>query len=251
VRRLAVWFEGIIYKNARHIVGLSPGMVNGVTKFENLDKVSMIPNMAKIDEFWPRAKNLILLESLGLKASSFKLIHFGSLGIANDGMSILRAAELLSSDKSIEFVFIGGGSTEEELKRYCLKRGMKNVFFLGRYSMKETSEIVNFCDASMVSFKDIPILYTNSPNKLFDSMSAGKPIILNSAGWTKDLVYDANCGYYVNPKRPEELVKTIRKLQNNPELCSLLGKNARNLAEKKYDKDILCDQYLNLLETLV
>lgn len=251
VRKLAVWFERTIYNHARHIVGLSPGMVNGVTKFEPTNKVSMIPNMAKINEFWPRSKNQTLLESVGLKANSFKLIHFGSLGMANDGMSIIRAAELLSSDQSIEFVFIGGGSTEEELKRYCLKRGMQNVFFLGRYSMKETSEIVNFCDASMVSFKDIPILYTNSPNKLFDSLSAGKPIIVNSAGWTKDLVQDANCGYYVNPQRPEELVNTIRKLQNDPELCSLLGKNARKLAENKYDKGILCNQYLNLLETLV
>lgn len=251
IRKVAVWFERTIYRHARHIVGLSPGMVKGVTKFEPTDKVSMIPNMSKIDEFWPRTKNQTLLVSLGLRVSSFKLIHFGSLGIANDGMSIIRAAELLSSDSNIEFVIMGGGSTEKELKQYCLERRLRNVFFLGSYSMKDTSEIVNFCDACIVSFKDIPILYTNSPNKLFDSLSAGKPIIVNSAGWTKDLVQDANCGYYVDSHRPEELVNTIRKLQNNPELCSLLGKNSRKLAETKYDKGILCNQYLNLLETLI
>jgi hypothetical protein len=68
--------------------------------------------------------------------------------------------------------------------------------------------------------------------------SLSKDILLlrNSAGWTMDLVQDANCGYYVNPQRPEELVDTIRKLQNDPELCSLLGKNARKLAEKNMIK---------------
>ena len=251
VREMAIWFERIIYKHAQHIVGLSPGMVDGVTKFQPAHKVSMIPNMAKIDEFWPRERNENLRESLGLRKSSFKVIHFGSLGLANDGMSIIRAAELLATDQSIEFVFIGGGSKEDELKGYCLEKRMKNVFFLGKFSMNKTSEIVNFCDVSMVSFKNIPILFTNSPNKLFDSMSAGKPIIVNSAGWTKDLVQDAKCGFYVNPQNPEELVSTIKKLQKDSELCQEFGKNSRRLAEEKYDKSILCKQYLDLLQTLV
>jgi len=251
VREMAIWFERIIYKHDQHIVGLSPGMVDGVTKFQPAHKVSMIPNMAKIDEFWPRERNENLRESLGLRKSSFKVIHFGSLGLANDGMSIIRAAELLATDQSIEFVFIGGGSKEDELKGYCLEKRMKNVFFLGKFSMNKTSEIVNFCDVSMVSFKNIPILFTNSPNKLFDSMSAGKPIIVNSAGWTKDLVQDAKCGFYVNPQNPEELVSTIKKLQKDSELCQEFGKNSRRLAEEKYDKSILCKQYLDLLQTLV
>ena len=70
--------------------------------------------------------------------------------------------------------------------------------------MRIFSEVVNCCDASMTSFLDLPILYTNSPNKLFDSLSAGKPIIVNSAGWTKDLVENENCGFYVDPNNPED-----------------------------------------------
>lgn len=248
LQKLAVSFEKSIYKNAKHIVALSPGMAAGVLKYEPKEKVSMIPNMAKIDAFWPREKNEQFQTELGLRTDSFKLIHFGALGIANGAMSIIRGAEELKEDTSIEFIFIGGGSTEEELKTYCQQHQLKQVHFLGRFPMKETSEIVNLCDVSMVSFKDLPILYTNSPNKLFDSLSAGKPIIVNSAGWTKDMVEKHNCGFYVNPNVAQELVDKILLLKKNPEILKEMGRKSRTLAETVYDKSILCKQFVETVE---
>src|SRR5690606_33042037 len=118
---------------------------------------------------------------------------------------------------------------------------------LPRVPMKETSEIVNFCDVSLVSFKDLPILYTNSPNKLFDSLSAGKPIIVNSAGWTKDLVEEQECGIYVDPSKPQELINAIKELQANPEKFRLMGERSRKLAETKFDKTILCKKFVEII----
>src|SRR5690606_23304157 len=123
------------------------------------------------------------------------------------------------------------------------------VHFLGKFPMTKTSEIVNFCDVSIVSFMDLPILYTNSPNKLFDSLSAGKPIIVNSAGWTKDLVEKHNCGYYVNPANPQELIDKILFLKENLTVSKQLGANSRNIAETKYDKSILCTQFVTTVES--
>lgn len=114
--------------------------------------------------------------------------------------------------------------------------------------MKDVSEIVNFSDVSMISFLDLPILYTNSPNKLFDSLSAGKPIIVNSAGWTKDIAEKYNCGYYVNPNYPQELVEKVLYLQSNPDLVREMGENSRRLAETVYDKSILCKQFVEVIE---
>jgi glycosyltransferase involved in cell wall biosynthesis len=100
----------------------------------------------------------------------------------------------------------------------------------------------------MVSFKDIPILYTNSPNKLFDSLSAAKPIIVNSAGWTKELVEKEKCGFYVDPNKPVELVDKIKLLQQSPDLVAKMGVNSRILAEKVYDKEILCNKVVSVIE---
>lgn len=249
--KLANWFEKFIYENASHIVALSPGMADGIhRKHIPVSKISMIPNMAKIKDFWPREKDYDLMLQLGLSKDSFKVIHFGALGLANGAMSIIESAKFLNDTINIEFIFIGGGSTEDELIKECQKNSLKNVHFLGSFPMSKTSDIVNLCDVSIVSFKDLPILYTNSPNKLFDSLSAGKPIIVNSAGWTKEMVEKNNCGFYVNPNRPEELVSKIKLLQADNELVKKMGQNSRMLAEKEYDKGILCNRYVNLIENL-
>lgn len=249
--RIVTFLEKLIYKNALHIVTLSPGMTDGVKKVGILDeKISMIPNMSKIDEFWPREKNLNLCISLGLNTKSFKIVHFGALGIANGAMTIIESAKLLKDNANIEFIFIGGGSTEETLKSECEKSDLKNVHFLGAFPMSVTSDIVNLCDMSIVSFLNLPILYTNSPNKLFDSLSAGKAIIVNSAGWTKALVEDNKCGVYVNPIYPKELSDKLLELSSAPEIVVEMGKAARHLAETKYDKSILCKQFNDVVSSL-
>ena len=249
LRNTALWLEKSIYNNAKHIVALSPGMEEGVlrTGIEQ-SKVTMIPNMSKIDHFFPRKYNLELMNKYGLKKDNFKLVYFGSMGLSNGIDYILETAKLLKSHTDIDFIFIGYGSMIESFLEYCKTHKLDNIKFLGRFGVEEASELVNFCDASLVTFANIPILYTNSPNKLFDSLSAGKPIIVNSKGWTKTMVETNNCGVYVDPESPEDFVTKILYLKNNPEELVLMGENARKLAESTYDKSILCAQYTKVVE---
>lgn len=250
LQSLARWFEKTIYRYASHVVALSPGMLDGVVKYIPKERTSMIPNMAKVDEFWPRERSIALMKDLGLSLDTFKVIHFGSLGLANGAEYIVDTAVLMKNKYDIEFIFIGGGSTEESLRDKVNELGLNNVRFLGAFPMAKTSEIVNFCDISVVSFSDIPILYTNSPNKLFDSLSAGKPIIVNSRGWTKDLVETEQCGYFVDPKKPKELVNRLLYLQQNPEVVKRFGEKSRYLAETVYDKSILCASFSAVVESV-
>lgn len=244
------WFEKTLYRNAKHVVALSPGMQEGVMKYIPKEKTSMIPNMSKIDEFWPREPDRKLLKQLDLQPDTFKVIYLGAVGLANSADYIIDAAFLLKDDPSIEFVFLSKGSNENRLKERCKQSGLNNIKFLGFFPMKETSEIVNLCDVSLVTFANLPILYTNSPNKLFDSLSAGKPIIVNSAGWTKQMVEENNCGFFVLPEQPEDLAEKIKLLQSNPALTAKMGRNSRLLAETKFDKSILCSEFAAMIQNL-
>ena len=119
-RKVALWFEKTIYRNAEHVVALSPGMREGVlNRGIEEQKVSMIPNMSKVDIFWNRQKNMGLMRKLGLKEDSFKIIYFGSMGIANGMEYIVGAIEELREHDDIEFLFAGGGATESDLKEKC------------------------------------------------------------------------------------------------------------------------------------
>lgn len=245
------WFESTIYKNSKHVVALSPGMYDGVVKAGTpKNKISTIPNMSKKDEFWPREKDLDLIKELKLKEDSFKVVYFGTMGLANGMDYILDAAKYIKNDKDIEFVFLGGGAMETTLKERCKLEGLDFINFYGKVPMKKLSAIVNLCDVSLVTFSNLPILATNSPNKLFDTLSAGKAIIVNSPGWTKTMVEENECGAYVDPTKPKELADQIIELKNNPDIYKKMGVNARLLAENKFDKSILCDQYAKLVNKI-
>ena len=249
--RLAKWFERHIYKKAAHIIALSPGMEDGVLA-EGIpqEKVSMISNMAKIDKFWVREPHTGIMEELKLKPEVFKVIYFGSLGVSNAIDYILDAAKLLIDNKSIEILFLGSGSEVETIKNRIASDQLTNVRYLGNFNMEKTSEIVNICDVSLVTFSNIPILATNSPNKLFDSLSAGKPIIVNSPGWTKTMVEEHKCGFFVDPNSEQALVDRIVSMSQDKDALIQMGLNSRKLAETEYDKSILCDKIVKVVHAV-
>ena len=99
-----------------------------------------------------------------------------------------------------------------------------------------------------MSFLNIPILNSNSPNKLFDSLSAELPIIVNSEGWTKSLVNKHQCGVYYKYGDFNSFENAINKLLIKDNL-KLFSKNARKLALNQYDKSILCQKVCDVIES--
>lgn len=100
---------------------------------------------------------------------------------------------------------------------------------------------------SLVPLKGTPVLDTSSPNKLYESLSAGVPVIQNTKGWIKNLLEDNNCGYTVDADDERELVEKLIYLADNPESGKAMGANARALAETEFDKEILAEKMLQAL----
>lgn len=245
-------FEKRIYKRSEHVVALSPGMQEGVIKAGTpIEKTSMIPNMSKPDIFYPHEVNMDVVKQFGIDLTKFNVIHFGMLAVANGLDYIIKAAIELKKrgDSSIQFLFMGEGAMQPMLEEMVKENGLENVRFLGNYKVGVVAEVTNCCNASITSFKNLPILATNSPNKLFDSLSAGKTIIVNSAGWTKDMVEKDNCGFFVDPEKPEMLADKLLEVKDNKPLLDEWGKNARKLSVEVYDKAKLSAQVADVLET--
>ena len=173
---------------------------------------------------------------------------------ASNGLGYIVEAAKVARDRGLDdlnFIFLGYGSTEPMLKNMVAEYGLQNVQFLGNHPMKAVSEIVNCCDASITTFNNVPILATNSPNKLFDSLSAGKPIIVNSSGWTKDLVETEDCGFFANPENPADLIDKLVACKDDKVTLKRWGENSRRLSVEVFDKDILSAKVANVLENSV
>lgn len=241
-------FEKSIYENANHVVGLSPGMIDGIVAVGTpVEKTTMIPNMAKPEEFFPHEKSYEIASQFGIDLSHFNVIHFGSMGRANGLKYLIEAAKELDS-RDIDFIFMGGGATEPKLKAMVEKYNLHNVKFLGNHPMKTVMEVVNCCDLSFISFMNLPILKTNSPNKLFDSLSAAIPIAVNSAGWTKDMVEENDCGFYADVDNPKDLANKILEIKDNKKLLVRWSKNARKLSETTYNRKNLTAKVADVIE---
>ena len=246
--------ERRIYEKSEFVVALSPGTQEGVISAGMpREKTAMIPNMSKPDLFYPRPVNVDVVREFNLDLNKFNVVYFGAMGRSSGLEYIINAAKTLKErgNDDVAFVLLGDGSTYPRLMRLAEEYGLDNVRFLGNHKMDLVSEIVNCCDVSITTFLNLPVLKNNSPNKLFDSLSAGKPIIVNSAGWTKDLVEKEDCGCFVDPDRPEDLAEKLLEIKYDRELLDRWGKNARRLSVEVFDKNLLCAQVADILERVV
>ncbi|MCG8347242.1 MAG: glycosyltransferase family 4 protein [Chloroflexales bacterium] len=248
---LARWLERSIYRNAAHIVALSPGMRDGVLDTGiPADRVSIIPNASDLDLFSPDLDGTAFRERLGLQGK-FVCTYFGTMGEANDLSQAVEAARILHErqERNIVFVLHGNGRRRPVLEAFCRKHGLTNVIFSDPIPDKQAvAHLLAAADVGMIIYRNVPILYTCSPNKLFDTFAAGRAAIVNTPKWLKELVEDNACGVYVRPDDALDLANQVTYLRDHPELVQTYGRNARLLAERSFDRRKLAAQLLDIFE---
>jgi glycosyltransferase involved in cell wall biosynthesis len=232
LRRAARALERFVYRRSARLIALSPGIRDGmVAAGAPAERVTLVPNAADLDLFRPAAP-----------PERFRVSYFGTMGEANDLTAAIEAARLLPD---VEFLLVGDGKRRAELERSA----PPNVVFTGPASGKEeVAELASRSSACLTLFKDVPVLATNSPNKLFDTFAAGRPAIVNMDGWMRELVERNEAGLYVRAGDAAQLAERIAWLRGHPEEAERMGRNARVLAEREFDRDELAGRALAVLE---
>src|SRR4051795_2546184 len=247
LRRIARWLERYVYRHAAHVIALSPGMRDGVIAAGTPpEKVTLVPNASDLELFSPDLDGGEVRERLGL-GDRFVCTYFGTMGEANDLTQVLEAAALMDDD--VRFVLHGDGKRRRALEEQARARGLGNVVFSDPLPDKESvARLAAASDACMTIYKNVPVLYTCSPNKLFDTFAAGRAAIVNTPGWLQELVEDNEAGVYVRPADPGDLARQVAELREHPELVERYGRNARKLAETKFSRDMLAERAFGVLE---
>lgn len=240
-RLLKKWLfrqEKKIYQSAERIVALSPGMSDWIKKVVPEKKVYIIPNMADCQFFTKEIKNPKLVEFYHAN-EPFVITYFGSIGTTNHLEFFLDIAEKsLEKGLDVNFKIVGDGGRLSDIKLSAYLRKLSNVDFIRHQNKGGVRDILNISDATYVCFADLPVLATNSPNKLFDSLASGKLTIVNTPGWTKDLVEKYKCGFYTDPNDPENFLAQIKPFLKDRALLDTYKNNARQIAERHYSKKL-------------
>ncbi|OHB85364.1 MAG: hypothetical protein A2Z38_08055 [Planctomycetes bacterium RBG_19FT_COMBO_48_8] len=141
----------------------------------------------------------------------------------------------------------GSGGKRAELEKMASKYELTNVIFSNLVPDKEqVARIVAGCDVCMTIYRAAKE-HTWSPNKMFDALAAGKPVLINVPGWLGETIEKNNCGRCLDANRPQMLADALEELAAEPELCRQMGKNARELAEREFDRVKLANRLENVL----
>jgi glycosyltransferase involved in cell wall biosynthesis len=241
-----------IYHAANHIVALSPGIKDGIVQAGIApEKITMIPNASDLDLFRPEVDGCAARERLGL-GRRFAAVYFGAMGMANGLEYAIEAARILAERErdQIVLVLLGDGGRRGELEKLARVYGLHNVVFHPPADKEELARVVAGCDACLTIYRAARE-QTWSPNKMFDALAAGKPVLINVPGWLGETIEKNGCGRYVDPTRPEALAEALEELANDPGLCRRMGASARSLAERQFDRHVLAAQFEQVLKDAV
>ncbi len=244
-QRLARALECFVYSRSARVIALSPGIRDGVIAAGvSPERVSLVPNASDLELFSPTLDREVERRRLGL-GTGFVCSYFGTMGEANDLSQVVRAAPMAPD---VTFVLLGDGKHREGLRQQAERLGAANVVFLDPEPDKAAvARLAAASDACLTIFKDVPVLATNSPNKLFDTFAAGRAAIVNQPGWMQRLVEDNHAGVFVRPGDPADLAEKVGWLRDNPGEVERYGRNARLLAEREFGRDELAGRALEIL----
>lgn len=238
-----------IYRQADHIVALSPGMKEGIVRTGiATDKVTVIPNGSDLDLFRPELDGSAARKRLGL-GDRFAAVYFGAMGLANGLDYVIEAGRILAerNEDHIVLVLHGGGGKCDELKTLVKQYQLCNVIFSDLVPDKsEVAHIVAGCDVCLTVYRAAKE-HTWSPNKMFDSLAAGKPVLINVGGWLGGTIENNQCGRSLAADRPEALADALVELAGDRALCEAMGRNARALAEREFDRHLLANRLEEVL----
>lgn len=256
LRFAAHQLEHWAYKNSTAVVALSPGMKKGVVTTGYPEaKVAVIPNSSDNHEFTFNLSDAEKFRSernwLGDKPL---LVYTGTFGKVN-GVSYMvdLAKELLDRGSDVRILLVGAGAERDIVKQAAEAAGVYqvNLFIEDPLPKKDIPALLSAATMASALFIDLPEMRPNSANKFFDALASGTPILLNYGGWMHDLVNKHECGLAMWQQSIQSVAEQLDKQIHDQAWLDMAGSAARKLAEKYFDRDLLANQLISVLEAAV
>jgi glycosyltransferase involved in cell wall biosynthesis len=240
--------EWCSYRSAHRLVGLSPGIVKGIARLGVDERnIKMIPNGCDIDLF---AADVQPWRPKGVEAGDLMAVFAGTHGMANGLDAVLDAARELQrrGRLDIKLVLVGQGKTKPHLQRRAQSEGLTNVIFHQPVNKQRLAGLMAETDIGLQILANVPAFYYGtSPNKFFDYIAAGVPVLNNYPGWLAEMIHDAECGYAVAPQQPGEFADALIAAADDRQRLAKMGDNARRLAQAQFDRRELSGHFVGWL----
>jgi len=253
---MAKRLETLAYRNSTAIVALSPGIRMGILKSGYpSSRIAVVPNSSDNRQFsiqndaakaWRKTRPWLGDHPL--------LVYAGAFGKINGvGYLVRIAMHLKKLAPDIRILLIGDGSEKEAIIKHARDSEVLgiNLFFENKIPKRDIPVIFAAADMLSSVFIDLKEMQSNSANKFFDALAAGKPILINYGGWQAELVSKAKCGIVTWKMNDSQAAALIAQCLLDTHWLLQAGKNAKKLALDLFDRDKLATQLASVLGNII
>ena len=247
---LVLWAMGVLewlsYHSAHRLVGLSPGIVDGIAhRGVPRERIVTVPNGCDLHIFagavqpWRPAQVL---------PRDLLAVFAGTHGTANGLDAVLDAAAELKcrGRDDIKLLLIGQGKLKAGLQARAQREGLSNVVFHDPVNKERLAGLMAATDLGLQVLANVPAFYYGtSPNKFFDYIAAGLPVLNNYHGWLAEMIDAQRCGFTVAPDSPIAFADALEQAAADRSALKAMGERARLLAEAQFDRALLADRWVD------
>jgi glycosyltransferase involved in cell wall biosynthesis len=245
LQKVAYALESRCYKASSLVVTLSIGMKENILKrFPNVKAID-VTNAANIPLFSKPLK----FGGKGILQEKKYSIYTGNIGIVNNSIWLLEAAKVLQSRgrTDLKILIIGDGQQRELIESEIKKHQLVTIIVWGLMPKESLVGYIQHAMVSLVPLKGTPVLDTSSPNKFFESLAAGIPVVQNTQGWMKDFLEQYQIGFTLDPNDPVQLAEMLIELDYKQDMLREMGARASEIAANQFDKDFLANKMLEAI----
>lgn len=198
---------------------------------------------AKLTRFGARTytvQNFPLMEELlddegGVSTSRMGVVYVGGITPVRGAFEMVRAMGYLPESMACHLFLAGPYGPRDLFDRCATERGWERVQYLGSFARADAIALLGRSLAGLVLFHPLPNHFDSQPNKIFEYMSAGLPVIASDFPLWREIVSDNGCGLNVDPLDPEAIAGAISWVLQHPEEARVMGGRGRALVREKYN----------------
>lgn len=237
-------YETKVSNAADYIVVVADEMRKRMEKTgTNNSSFYVVPNTLELNsynKFHKKAKN-----------ERFILYYAGGLTVHRGVQVVIQSIARLSHEMQLELWVVGAGKYRSVLEEMTRNFGVSDrVKFFGWQSQDKVYEYLFKCDAALIPHLKTEHSDNTSPNKIFQYMQAGIPILSTNCNYLRNIIEECQSGLVYEHDNPEDLAHKIEQLYYNKILCSDLGQNGMKAVQEKYNWNNTVKPLLDLYKSI-
>jgi glycosyltransferase involved in cell wall biosynthesis len=238
--------EKFMFKRVDHVLTANEGF-GRVLERNYGKKPTVILNLPPKNTFEIISKTVTKPKN-GLKRPV--ITYMGNI-VYNRGYEELVEAAIILNRRGVdvEFLIIGTGPLKDKIERLIADKGVSQMFrFTGKLPYLEAMKITAQADIGLILFQPDPNNWLGVPNKLFEYMACGVPVLASNFPILRDFIKTEGIGTVVNPLKPEMIAKSLVFMITRPEKLEKMRENGIQAFNERYNWDHMVSRMLSVYE---